>query len=127
MNASKQKGDRAERAILKRMRDAGIEARRTLTSGARNRGPTFDIELADGRRVEVKSRKTDAGFKFITQSLGDTDLLFVVVDRCEPLVVMRMGHWLVECRRPMPDDEDDGDDDDDSQYDSYAIEVIGQL
>jgi Holliday junction resolvase len=87
--ASRQKGDRAERAIVHLLQERGFAAERVPLSGAaRGRfGGDVSIPLL-GRdlRVEVKCRGN--GFRQIYEWLVGADLLIVKADRLEPLVVL---------------------------------------
>jgi Holliday junction resolvase len=87
--ASRQKGDRAERAVVKFLQDRGFASERVPLSGsARGRfGGDVSIPLL-GRdmRAEVKVRAN--GFQKLYGWLENADLLIVRADRAEPLVVI---------------------------------------
>jgi Holliday junction resolvase len=87
--ASRQKGNRVERALVHALQDAGFAAERVPLSGAaRGRfGGDLSVPLLGiDRRVEVKARAT--GFRQLYEWLDGADLLIVRADRCQPLVVL---------------------------------------
>jgi hypothetical protein len=87
--ASRQKGNRVERALVHALQDAGFAAERVPLSGAaRGRfGGDLSVPLL-GRdcRVEVKAR--GQGFRQLYSWLDGADLLIVRADHCKPLVVL---------------------------------------
>src|SRR5262245_55306258 len=87
--ASRQKGNRAERALVKLLQDAGLAAERAQVSGAARGGLGRDRPvplLGVDRRVEVKCRGN--GFRRLYDWLGDHDFLIVKADRLDPLIVI---------------------------------------
>jgi Holliday junction resolvase len=87
--ASRQKGNRLERALVRALLDAGFGAERVPLSGAARGQFGGDLSvplLGVDRRVEVKARAN--GFRKLYQWLGDHDFLIVRADRSEPLVVI---------------------------------------
>lgn len=87
--ASRDKGNRAERAIVHALQNAGFAAERVPLSGAARGRFGGDVSvplLGIDRRVEVKARAN--GFRRLYDWLGDHDFLIVRADRCEPLVVV---------------------------------------
>jgi Holliday junction resolvase len=89
--ASRQKGNRTERAIVRALQDAGFAAERVPLSGAARGRFGGDVSvplLGVDRRVEVKARGN--GFRQLYDWLGDHDFLIVKADRLEPLVVLRL-------------------------------------
>jgi Holliday junction resolvase len=87
--ASRQKGNRAERALIHYLQDRGFAAERVPLSGAARGRFAGDLSvpvLGRDRRVEVKVRAN--GFRELYSWLGDRDLLIVRADRLEPLVVI---------------------------------------
>jgi hypothetical protein len=89
--ASRQKGDRTERAIVKVLQNHGFAAERVPLSGsARGRfGGDISVPLLGvDRRVEVKCR--GAGFRRLYDWLEGNDLLVIRADRREPFVVLPM-------------------------------------
>jgi Holliday junction resolvase len=89
--ASRQKGNRTERAIVRVLQARGFAAERVPLSGAARGRFGGDISLplfGIDRRVEVKCRAD--GFRELYRWLGDdVELLVVHADRREPLVVLR--------------------------------------
>ena len=87
--ASRDKGNRLERALVRALQGAGFAAERVPLSGAaRGRfGGDLSVPLLGiDRRVEVKSR--GSGFKQLYEWLNGADFLIVRADRSEPLVVV---------------------------------------
>jgi hypothetical protein len=87
--SSRQKGNRAERAVVKFLQDHGFAAERVPLSGAAGGSYLGDISvpiLGVDRVVEVKCRAN--GFRELYAWLTDRDILIVKADRCEPLVVV---------------------------------------
>jgi Holliday junction resolvase len=87
--ASRQKGNRTERAIVRLLQERGFAAERVPLSGAARGRFGGDISiplLGADRRVEVKARGN--GFRRLYDWLGDHDFLIVKADRLEPLVVV---------------------------------------
>jgi len=87
--ASRQKGNRTERAIVRLLRASSFAAERVPLSGAargRFGGDISLLLLGVDRRVEVKCR--GRGFKEIYAWLDGADLLVIKADRLEPLVVL---------------------------------------
>ncbi|MCX7313927.1 MAG: hypothetical protein NTV56_19990 [Alphaproteobacteria bacterium] len=87
--ASRQKGDRAERAIVRYLQDRGHAAERVPLSGSAGGSYKGDITIpAVGRDLccEVKCRAN--GFRELYAWLVDRDILIVRADRSVPLVVL---------------------------------------
>ena len=87
--ASRDKGNRAERAIVKFLQDRGFAAERVPLSGSAGGSYVGDLTvpiLDIVRVVEVKCRAK--GFRQLYDWLIDRDILIVRADRCEPLVVI---------------------------------------
>ena len=87
----RQKGNRAERALVAFLQDRGFAAERVPLSGAARGRFAGDLSvpvLGVYRRVEVKVRGN--GFRRLYDWLGDHDFLIVKADRLEPLVVLRL-------------------------------------
>ena len=86
--ASRDKGNRTERAIVRLLQDRGLAAERVPLSGA-SRGPFGnDVSvpaLGVDCRVEVKCRGD--GFRELYKWLAGADFLIVRADRRELLVV----------------------------------------
>src|SRR6516162_10191651 len=87
--SSRQKGNRAERALVSFLQAHGFAAERVPLSGAARGRFAGDLSvpvLGVDRRVEVKVRGN--GFRELYDWLGDHDFLIVKADRLEPLVVI---------------------------------------
>jgi hypothetical protein len=87
--ASRDKGNRAERAIVRYLQDHGFAAERVPLSGAAGGSYLGDLTvpiLNVDRVVEVKCRAK--GFRQLYDWLIDRDILIVRADRSEPLVVL---------------------------------------
>jgi hypothetical protein len=87
--ASRDKGNRAERAIVKFLQARGFAAERVPLSGSAGGSYLGDITvpvLNVDRTVEVKCRAD--GFRELYKWLEARDLLIVRADRKEPLVVL---------------------------------------
>lgn len=96
---SKQKGDKEERDVVNLHREERIEARRTLTSGARSDGEhTYDVDIYDKGvdwpplvgECKIRAR----GFKQIYDWLGGNDFLTIRADRKPRLYVVTEETWL---------------------------------
>jgi Holliday junction resolvase len=87
--ASRDKGNRAERAIVKYLHDRGFAAERVPLSGAAGGSYLGDLTvpvIGIDRVVEVKCRAN--GFRELYRWLIDRDILIVRADRAEPLVIL---------------------------------------
>jgi Holliday junction resolvase len=87
--ASRDKGNRAERAIGKFLQDRGFAAERVPLSGSAGGSYLGDLTvpiIGVDRVVEVKVRVK--GFSQLYDWLIDRDILIVRADRSEPLVVL---------------------------------------
>jgi Holliday junction resolvase len=87
--ASRQKGNRAERAIVRFLQDHGFAAERVPLSGSAGGSYLGDLTvpvIGIDRVVEVKCRADD--FKELYRWLINRDVLIVRADRSEPLVVL---------------------------------------
>jgi hypothetical protein len=87
--ASRDKGNRAERAIVKFLQDRGFAAERVPLSGSAGGRYVGDISvplLGLDRCLEVKARAD--GFRELYGWLAERDILVVKADRREPLVVI---------------------------------------
>jgi hypothetical protein len=90
--ASKVKGSRVEREIVKRLNSIGLKSQRIPLSGSVGGNFQGDI-LIDSPfggtlRAEVKARKNGEGFVGLLKWLGEHELLFLRKDKEEPVVVM---------------------------------------
>lgn len=87
--ASKQKGDRAERAIVRYLQAQGFTAERVPLSGAAGGSYLGDLKvslLGVDRVAEVKHHAN--GFRQLYGWLENRDILIVRADRREPLVIL---------------------------------------
>ncbi len=85
---SRDKGARAERAIVRLLQRRGVAAEKI--SGMYKPGADLRLPLlAADRAVELKCRA--AGFRQLYNWLNGRDGLIVKADRQEPLVVLRMS------------------------------------
>jgi Holliday junction resolvase len=87
--ASRQKGNRAERAIVRLLQEYGFAAERVPLSGAARGRFGGDVSvpfLGVDRRCEVKARSD--GFRQLYAWLEGHDFLIVRADRAEPLMVL---------------------------------------
>lgn len=87
--ASRAKGNRAERAIVRLLQESGFAAERVPLSGAARGRFGGDVSvplLGLDRRVEVKCRGN--GFRQLYAWLDGADFLIVRADRREPLAVL---------------------------------------
>ena len=89
---SRQKGNRAERAVVKYLQDRGFAAERVPLSGSAGGGYLGDVKLALlGRDLVVEVKVRAAGFTQLYSWLESRDLLIVRRDRAEPLVVLPLS------------------------------------
>jgi Holliday junction resolvase len=87
--ASRQKGNRLERALVRALQEHGFAAERVPLSGAARGRFGGDVSvplIGRDHRIEVKCR--GKGFRQLYTWLDGADLLIVRADRCEPLVVL---------------------------------------
>lgn len=87
--ASRDKGNRAERAVVKFLLDRGFAAERVPLSGSAGGSYLGDLTvpiIGIRRVVEVKARAN--GFRQLYAWLVDRDILIVRADRSEPLVIL---------------------------------------
>ncbi len=87
--ASRQKGNRVERAIVKALQEFGLAAERVPLSGSAGGSYLGDLTvpvLGVDRVVEVKARAT--GFAQLYSWLEARDILIVKADRRAPLVIL---------------------------------------
>jgi Holliday junction resolvase len=89
--ASRDKGNRAERAVVRLLQEYGFTAERVPLSGAARGRFGGDVSvplLGRDRRAEVKCRGN--GFRQLYDWLGTHDFLVVKADRSEPLIIVRL-------------------------------------
>ena len=87
------KGARVERAVLKKFKDAGMDGKRTGFLPALGIPTIGDLEI-EGKTFEVKARKNGAGFKVISEWLGENHGLVLVENNKEPLIVQTFSNWI---------------------------------
>lgn len=96
--ASKQKGSRNERDLVKLLLSHGFAAARTPLSGALRQvryGGGADVEATMfGRMHRIECKHHAVGFLKLYKWLVGVDLLVVRADRAEPLVVMPMSKLI---------------------------------
>jgi hypothetical protein len=88
--ASRQKGNRLERAVVRLLQDHGLGAERVPLSGSAGGSYSGDISvpvIGHDLIVEVKARAT--GFRQLYAWLESRDALIVRADRREPLIILR--------------------------------------
>jgi hypothetical protein len=88
----REKGKRGEREVVKLLKEAGFEARRTAPLQAGETSGDPDVELDNKYRIEVKRRKN--GFEQLYKWLKNTDFLFVRADRKDYIVSMSLQTFL---------------------------------
>ena len=95
-NASRDKGARFERSIVKAAWTHNLEARRVPLSGALPDHPQDAvIRDRDGRNWRLEAKKRANGFKQIYDWLGNgADALVIGADRQRALVVCDLGDFL---------------------------------
>ncbi len=91
--AHRQKGDRLERAVVKQLQAAGLDAKRVPLSGSAKGYPGDVCVKLAGRELtlECKSRKD---FTTLYSWLTGRDALILKGDRNDPLVVLRLDDVL---------------------------------
>lgn len=82
---SRDKGNRAERAIVKFLQAQGFAAEKI--SGMYKPGPDLTVSVI-GRDLVVEVKARAAGFRELYKWLEARDLLIVRADRSEPLVIL---------------------------------------
>ena len=104
--ASKLKGDRAERELVKLLQLAGVAAERTPMSGATRSsrfGGGYDLHVPIfGREWKAESKHHATGFARLYKWLKPVDILIVRADYKEPLVVLPLK-TLVEIAQAAED------------------------
>ena len=97
---SRDKGQRRERQVLKLHADLGVHCERVPLSGASHyRANGADVDIypwgPEGPPLcgEVKARASGQGFRTLERWLGESDCLFLVRDRQDPLVVLPWATW----------------------------------
>ena len=96
---SRDKGNRAERAIVRFLQDKGFAAERVPLSGSAGGSYIGDISIpVRGRDLCAEVKVRARGFQELYKWLEGRDLLMVRQDRREPLVVvpLRLAAQLVK-------------------------------
>jgi len=89
-NRAKQKGDRAERAIVDLLKSHGLVAYRVPLSGAVN-GFKADVELRlKNGTIKLESKVRARGFTRLYKWLEYANGLIIKTDRAEPLLVISL-------------------------------------
>jgi len=92
--ASKQKGYRTENNLVHYLRDRGLNAKRQPLSGALKDFP-HDIAVRNPDCIlEVKARKSGAGFKTLHNWIGRADALILKEDREDCLVAVKIDYFI---------------------------------
>jgi hypothetical protein len=85
---SRNKGSRAELALVKFLQAHGFAAEKV--SGMYRRGPDLSVPLL-GRDMAVEVKCRAAGFRELYRWLDGADLLIIRADRQQPLVVIPLS------------------------------------
>ena len=96
--ASREKGSRTERAIVRLLQERGLAGERVPLSGAARGRFGGDISvpiLGRDLRGEAKCRGDGGGFKSLYDWIEGRDFLIIRADRSEPLVVIPL-HLAIE-------------------------------
>ena len=97
---SRDKGKRAELAIVNAHKEFGVHAARVPLSGAAGGRFSGDVDIyVHGEDeaplvCEVKARKNGAGFATLERWLGENDAIFLRRDRAAPMVVLPWRVWV---------------------------------
>ena len=87
--ASRDKGNRFERAIIRLLQDQGLAAERVPLSGAAGGSYLGDLTVpVIGRDLVVEAKARANGFASLYAWLEDLDLLIIKADRRDALVVL---------------------------------------
>ena len=89
--ASRDKGNRAERALVRLLQEAGLAAERVPLSGSAGGRFGSDVSvplLGIDRRIEVKCRAD--GFRELYKWIDSADALVLRADNRTPLLVVRL-------------------------------------
>ena len=90
--ASRAKGDRLERAIVRLLQDRGIGAERVPLSGSAGGRYSGDISVpCIGRDLVIEAKSRGSGFRQLYKWLEERDALVLRADRCEALVILRLN------------------------------------
>jgi Holliday junction resolvase len=87
--ASRDKGNRLERALVKLLQDRGLGAERVPLSGAAGGSYAGDLTVPIlGRDLVVEAKARANGFARLYEWLEDRDVLVIKADRRDALVVL---------------------------------------
>ena len=87
--ASRDKGDRFERAVVRLLQDAGLGAERVPLSGSAGGSYSGDLTVPIlGRDLVVEAKARANGFARLYSWLEDRDVLIIKADRRDALVIM---------------------------------------
>ncbi len=90
--ASRQKGDRFERKLVRLLQDHAFGAERVPLSGSAGGSYTGDFTVPLlGRDLRVEAKARAAGFSTLYAWLDGRDALVVKADRTSPLVVLPLS------------------------------------
>lgn len=107
--ASKQKGSRNERGLVRLLIEAGFQAERSPLSGALRSerfGGGCDVVVSMfGRQCRVEAKHYANGFARLYAWLRGVDFLIVRADRSEPLVVMPLKALIEIAKQAESKDE----------------------
>lgn len=97
--ASRDKGNRTERALVNAFLEAGIHSERVPLSGSAGGSYVGDLTFAclgEDWLGESKCRRD--GFALLRKWIGPVRALFLKADREEPLVVLRLSDFVAVVR-----------------------------
>ena len=103
---SKAKGNRFEREVVNKAKEAGLSAKRAWGSNGASLGMHEEVDLVIGKKPEIKvqakCRKKLAAF---LQPSEHVDVVVCKQDRGETLVISRLDDWLNSefVNRPLED------------------------
>jgi hypothetical protein len=90
--ASRDKGNRLERAIVRLLQDHGFGAERIPLSGSTGGSYSGDLTVPIlGRDLVVEAKARANGFARLYSWLEGRDVLVIRADRCDVIVVLRLG------------------------------------
>jgi hypothetical protein len=94
--ASRQKGNRLERALVRALQNNSFAAERVPLSGSVGGSYTGDLTVPLlGRDLRIEAKARGHGFNQLYSWLNGADLLIVRADRSEPLVIVPL-HLAIE-------------------------------
>ena len=94
---SKLKGNRFEREIVDKAKDAGLDAKRAWGSNGMALGEHPEVDcVVDGTKIQAKVRKKLPAYLIPSE---EVDAVVFKQDRGEVLMLIRYGDWLFEQKR----------------------------